>query len=779
MPQALRRTAQATRTGSSAARDFMHCVENAPLGIFIASSDGRLLYANPAMAALYGFPSPEELLRTVTDMATQLYVRPEDFSRLFQLLETSDAIHDFESRHRQRDGTIFWTSQSIHVVRDESGGIQQVHGFVTNNSHQKQTEEALQKSEERSRMLSDVTMEGILIHKNGIALDMNPALAAMLGYEREELLGADFMHFIHDDDRAIVLANIVKNYAAPYVVRMRRRDHTFFPVEIEARELRIGGDVRRVAAMRDITERLKAEKALRDSEERFSKAFTSSPAPLVISEIATGKFIDVNARWVDMLGYSREEQLGRNSKDVGIWIDPGERDRMVQKLRTHGSFKDEPIAFRAKSGKTVLALWSAEAITLGGQDVMLSFLYDETERRQAEELLRQSEERFAQLFRLSPNNITLADVETGVFLDVNDAFCRSTGYSREEAIGHTALELGLFVDERDFRFMADQAKRKGILENFEFESRVKGGTPSLCSLSTKVVRIKDKDYRITILNDITETKKMQEMMIQTEKMISLGGISAGIAHEINNPLGIIMQAAQTMVQRTRADFPKNLEVARDIGLDMDTLALYIKRRGLNTFIEDIQAAARRASEIIRHMLDFSRQSASERTFCRPGTLVEKALSLARNDYDLKKCYDFKKVQIDIDMEDALPGIFCVETEIEQVLLNLFRNAAQAMASAPHPVDSPRIAIRVGKHAGRVRIEVQDNGPGMPPAVQRRVFEPFFTTKPPGSGTGLGLSVSYFIITQGHGGSLSVSSTPGKGTTFIMELPTALGREEQT
>jgi C4-dicarboxylate-specific signal transduction histidine kinase len=257
-------------------------------------------------------------------------------------------------------------------------------------------------------------------------------------------------------------------------------------------------------------------------------------------------------------------------------------------------------------------------------------------------------------------------------------------------------------------------------------------------------------------------KKIQEMMIQTEKMISVGGIAAGIAHEINNPLGIIMQAAQNLVQRTRADFPKNLQVAQDIGLDMDKLARYMTCRELDNFIEDIQVAARRASEIIRHMLDFSRQSASERAFCHPGTLVEKALSLARNDYDLKKCYDFKKVQIEIDMEDALPGIFCGETEIEQVLLNLFRNAAQAMAGAPHPVESPRIAIRVGKHAGRVRIEVQDNGPGMPAEVRRRVFEPFFTTKPPGRARGLGLSVSYFIITQGHGAPFPSPRHPERG-----------------
>lgn len=290
------------------------------------------------------------------------------------------------------------------------------------------------------------------------------------------------------------------------------------------------------------------------------------------------------------------------------------------------------------------------------------------------------------------------------------------------------------------------------------------------------MQIGPRRYIMLVARDVTELKKMQEMMIQTEKMISVGGIAAGIAHEINNPLGIVLQAAQNLVQRTRPDFQKNLEAAQKIGLDMELLSRYMQARKLDVFIADIQSAAARASAIIRHMLDFSRRSESKRKVCDLPEIIDKAVDLAGSDYDLKKSYDFKRIRVERDYADDLPVINCTETEIEQVLLNLLRNAAQALAEASPAVAEPRIGISVRAQDGWVRIEITDNGPGMPPDVQRRIFEPFFTTKPPGVGTGLGLSVSYFIITKGHGGRLSVASQPGTGTLFSIELPSEEARK---
>jgi signal transduction histidine kinase len=152
------------------------------------------------------------------------------------------------------------------------------------------------------------------------------------------------------------------------------------------------------------------------------------------------------------------------------------------------------------------------------------------------------------------------------------------------------------------------------------------------------------------------------------------------------------------------------------------------------------------------------------------------VELAQSDYDLKKSYDFKRIAIVRDYDDDLRQIDCTETEIEQVLLNLLRNAAQAMAQADPSRQDPRIVLRACNAPHGVRIEVQDNGPGMPPSLQRRVFEPFFTTKPPGVGTGLGLSVSYFIVTSGHAGSMWVESEQGTGSKFVFELPVSDSRD---
>ncbi|MES9887960.1 MAG: ATP-binding protein, partial [Candidatus Sedimenticola sp. 6PFRAG1] len=151
-------------------------------------------------------------------------------------------------------------------------------------------------------------------------------------------------------------------------------------------------------------------------------------------------------------------------------------------------------------------------------------------------------------------------------------------------------------------------------------------------------------------------------------------------------------------------------------------------------------------------------------------LVDQALELAAVDYDLKKKYDFRKVEITREYDSELPQVNCIASEIQQVLLNIFRNAAQAMHMAEEKAETSRLKLRVMKKSEMVCIQVEDNGPGMEEETRKKAFDPFFTTRPVGEGTGLGLSVSYFIVTQEHNGRISVDSQPGKGTTFTVCLP---------
>ncbi len=272
------------------------------------------------------------------------------------------------------------------------------------------------------------------------------------------------------------------------------------------------------------------------------------------------------------------------------------------------------------------------------------------------------------------------------------------------------------------------------------------------------------------IDDVTAKIRFEEMMIQTEKMMSVGGLAAGMAHEINNPLGGILLGAQNILRRFSPDNPINNEAARECGVDLANLRKYLETREIFKMMEGILEMGERASRIVSNMLSFSRRSESRKSPRDVTDIINRTIDLAAQDYDLTKRYDFRHIDILREYEPGLPIVCCVETEIEQVFLNLLKNAAHAMMENGHRVAHPVITIRARREGDSIRIEVEDNGIGMDEKIRKSVFDPFFTTKKVGAGTGLGLSVSYFIITNNHRGTLSVESSPGKGTKFIIILP---------
>jgi signal transduction histidine kinase len=184
----------------------------------------------------------------------------------------------------------------------------------------------------------------------------------------------------------------------------------------------------------------------------------------------------------------------------------------------------------------------------------------------------------------------------------------------------------------------------------------------------------------------------------------------------------------------------------------------------------IHESGQRVAKIVDNMLNFARKSNAVVSTCNLPELINQTLALAATDYDLKKQYDFKMINIVKEYHDDLPPLPCEREKIQQVLLNLFRNGAQAMQGAA--IKNPQFTIKafVDDAQNMVEIEIRDNGPGMDETTRKRIFEPFFTTKPVGIGTGLGLSVSYFIITENHRGEITVDSQPGKGAAFSIRLP---------
>jgi PAS domain S-box-containing protein len=397
---------------------------------------------------------------------------------------------------------------------------------------------------------------------------------------------------------------------------------------------------------------------------------------------------------------------------------------------------------------------------------MIGTNIDITERKRAEQEILHLKNYLSNVIDSMPSMLVGMDRNETV-TQWNRQAEAATGITASEAVGRTLGEL-----IPDFSPWIEamrgeiEQRRPASLEKLLLE---KDGKRSFFDLMLYPLVANGIEGTVLRIEDATERTRIQELMIQTEKMMSVGGLAAGMAHEINNPLGIITQAAQNIERRVSPELAANRDAAAEAGINMDCLTAYFQRRQIPEFINSIREAAARASRIIANILRFSRRS---ETTMRPAPLanvVEQALELAANDYDLKKKYDFRGIEIVRDIAPNMPDVPMVAMEIEQVLLNLLKNAAQAMIANPAE-RKPRIVLRIGHEERYAILEVEDNGHGMAEEVKRRVFDPFFTTKEPGVGTGLGLSVSYMIVTQNHKGLMEVASVPGNGARFTVKLP---------
>jgi|GEM_PF-5040041 len=268
-------------------------------------------------------------------------------------------------------------------------------------------------------------------------------------------------------------------------------------------------------------------------------------------------------------------------------------------------------------------------------------------------------------------------------------------------------------------------------------------------------------------DDVSKRVRMQLMMVQSEKMLSLGGLAAGMAHELNNPLGGILQGLQNVQRRLSPEIEKNVELAQELGFDLEKVQTYLKERGIARFIDGIADSGMRATKIVKTMLFFVNSPLNNLQPEDIHSLIDKAIEFSSMDHDHTKKTLFSDIDIVREYNQTLPEVPCIGSEIIQVLMNLLRNAAQA---SYRQKGVSRIILHTYRKNDSLCIDVEDNAAGMDEQICKRVFEPFFTTKDPGEGTGLGLSVSYVIIHDKHHGDLRVVSNPGKGSKFTISLP---------
>jgi PAS domain S-box-containing protein len=741
--------------------------------LLIIGADQKVTLINRKGSELLGYAEQDIIGRNWFDA----FVPPDDRESLRQSFEKlvtgqEDFPEYFQNPVLTAGGEERLIAWHNTLLRDEAGNITATLSSGEDITVRKRAEEQLRQREEQLRLTLEHAPIGILTAGlDGRLLSVNPTLCNILGYTADELVRLSIHDITHPGDREstrarfreLVDGNIGSCDLEKHYVR---KDGAIITVRARAGLVRDDREqpLMVVGEIEDITQRERAEKL-------FRLVVESAPNGIVMVD-SSGRIVLVNSQLEKYFGYRREELLGQ---PVEMLIPARLRARHDEYRRR---FLNEHRARAMGLGRSLFGLrkdGSEFPVEIGLSPVeteqqthILASIVDISERVQFDQELQRMRSYLKNIIDSMPSVLVGVDVE-GRVTEWNQSAEQATGVPTAQAIGQPfgallpELESPLGTLQESMRSHSPiSTERLSLVTDRDGETRY--ADVMVYPLATDgaagaVIRV----------DDITDRVRIEQMMVQTEKMLSVGGLAAGMAHEINNPLSGVLQSSQNIQRRLSEELDANRQVAESLGVDLKLVYRYLEVRGILEFVESIRQAASRASRIVADMLAFSRSTTTEFLPARIAEILDTAVRLAAHDYDLKKKYDFKDVEIVRDLDPELDTVICDPTEIEQVLLNLVKNAAQAMAMGETPPPH-RIILRTRKEGEYARIEVEDNGPGMDEMTRRRVFEPFFTTKAVGAGTGLGLSVSYFIVTEQHKGTIDVNSTPGQGSCFIIRLP---------
>jgi PAS domain S-box-containing protein len=500
----------------------------------------------------------------------------------------------------------------------------------------------------------------------------------------------------------------------------------------------------------ELNERKKMEEALRESEEKFSKAFHAIPESVSISTLKDGIFLDVNDSFLRNNGHTREEVIGYQGEDINLWASSGERDRMKQLMQDRGHFENEEFEFQTKSNEIRTVLLSADTINIGGEPCILVIGNDITERKRIENALKESEEKFSVAFRSSPEMIIITDVENNKYLEINDSYTNVTGYSREEMMSHNVDEYQkIWVKPEELKKMTNLLQTQGKVRNEEFSFRTKSGEIRQWLCSADMVTIGGKQCMLAIATDITERKDAEEKLKQAMANLEqssdqlaatnkeLESFSYSVSHDLRSPLRSIDGFSQALLE----DYKEKLD---EKGQD------YLRR---------LRGASQKMGELIDGILKLSRLTRSEMHH-EPIDLSVLAEEIANR---LQETQPKRRVKFFIDKELTANG----DPQLLRVLLeNLLGNAWKFTGKNPHA----KIEFSMDRNNDKKAYFIRDNGAGFDMTYADKLFGAFQrlheTREFPG--TGIGLATVQRIIHR-HGGAIWAEGAVGKGATFHFTL----------
>ncbi|MEW5722087.1 MAG: PAS domain S-box protein [Thermodesulfobacteriota bacterium] len=634
--------------------------------------------------------------------------------------------------------------------------------LLANARRRRRTEAALRRSESLFRALFNNASVGMAtFDPEGRYTAANESLARMLGYDVAELLKMTYLDVTPPEDREQArtrVARLVNGEISEYRIDKRylRRDGTIFLGDVFVSTIhdQKGAFEASVVVITDQTERKRAEVELLFQKNFFEQFISQSPEAVVFVDTEES-VTRINEEFTRLFGWTAGEVLGRNLSDL---VGPPHRLKEAHAIhrRTCGgeAIRVETVRQRQDGSLVDVSLLCAPIFIEGRLVGAFDIYRDISKRKRAEEALRQSEEKYRTTFQGLPESITLTELETGRYHEVNDGFSRISGYSRQEVLGRTPLELGLFLNPSDWDQIVQMMKQSGEVKDLEIKYKVRDGRTLDTLFSARPITYENKDCMVAIVRDITalkqaeaERKRLEAQLQQAQKMEAVGTLASGIAHDFNN----ILQTISGYVQLSRYNQEAPLAVVKAL--------------------DEIGRAADRAAVLVQGLLTFGRKMEPALRPMDLNRLVELAAGVLERTIP-------KMIGLETRLAEDLPLIKGDAVQLEQVLLNLGSNAKDAMPSGGRLlIETAAVTVEKGPRPAPfeappghyVRLRVSDTGVGMDEETAAHIFEPFFTTKKVGSGTGLGLSMVYGVV-RNHGGFITCASRPGQGATFDIFLP---------
>lgn len=721
-------------------------------------TDNVFRYISPSHKHVLGYEPKEMVGRSLFD-----FLHPEDIEKVkiaLQIGRETNSPGRIEFRCRHANGHYLWLDASGNPLFNESGVLTGAVFSVRDITEWKHAEEVLKESEERYRALFDRSLDFIYIHDfEGNFLDANAAALNLLGYERAEIPSLNFSSFIGPDQLPLAhktLQELIETGTQKEITefRLKRKNGKFLDVETTASVIFQNGQPYAIQGIaRDITERKWVEQTLRESEEKYRQLFELGSDALFLIDNETGNIMDVNETASQLYGFARNQLIMMNHKDLSA--EPEETRRVTLEGKSF-----IPVRWHRKSDGTVFPVEiSARHLIWRGRPAHIAAIRDITARLQAERVLQQNEKRFRDLTELLPQAVFEFDLR-GRFTYVNRAALKIFGYSQADLErGIKAIDMIAPVDRERAAINITKIMRGEKETGTEYTAiRQNGEEFPVIIYSTPIYADEQVIGLRGLVVDFTEHRRaeeekraLEERLQRAETMESLGALAGGVAHDLNNVLGVVLGYAEMLL------------------LDLD------ESSPLRTRLLKIMQGGEKAAAIVQDLL----------TLARRGVPGRQVLNLNKVIADCRQSPEFEKlsehhpsVKIRTDLEPNLLNISGSSVHLGKTLFNLVSNASEAMPNggavtiktANQYLDKPVYGYDAIREGDYVVLSVSDTGEGIPKADLKRIFEPFYTKKVMGrSGTGLGLAVVWGTV-KDHHGYINVQSEEGKGSTFTLYFP---------